>query len=50
MRNIKLYLWFVKESQSYMKGSMNLILVFFISLYKGLWFVKAMKGESYEMF
>ena len=43
MKSIKYYLWFVKESQSFMKGY-NPTLVFIRSLYKGVGFVKSMKA------
>jgi len=40
MRNIKEYLWFIKESQDYMEGH-NKVLVFFTSLILGFGFVKS---------
>jgi len=39
MENIKLYFWFIKESQKFMKGY-NPIIVFIQSIYKGFRFVK----------
>ena len=45
MKSIKNYIWFIKESQSYMKGH-NRIIIFFQSLYKGFGFVKLMKGSD----
>lgn len=42
--NIKWYIWFIKQSQSYMKGY-NPIAVFIKSLYKGFGFVKTMRNE-----
>ncbi|WP_281346933.1 hypothetical protein [Weissella coleopterorum] len=41
---IKDYIWFIKESQSYMKGH-NSIVVFLKSLWLGIGFVNAMNGE-----
>lgn len=38
---IKDYLWFIKESQMFMKGY-NPIIIFLKSLYKGIWFCKDM--------
>lgn len=44
MKRIKWYLWFIKESQDYMRGY-NPIVIFFQSLYKGFGFTKdMMKG------
>ena len=40
MKTIKNYLWFIRTSQTFMKGSKNLIIVFFKSLYKGIHFCK----------
>ena len=43
------YVWFVKESQKFMKGSENLVVVFLKSLYKGIGFCKNMeKKTEYE--
>jgi len=41
MKSIKYYVWFIKQSQSFMKGH-NPIIVFVKSLYKGFGYVKSM--------
>ena len=40
IKAIKYYVGFIKESQKFMKGSMNPIRVFFESLYRGIWFTR----------
>lgn len=39
---MKDYVWFVKESQNYMSGY-NRVIVFVLSLYKGIGFCKMMR-------
>ena len=42
MKLIKNYFWFIKESQSFMKGH-NPVLIFFRSIWKGIFFCKELK-------
>jgi hypothetical protein len=48
INNVKWYGWFIKESQSYMKGY-NPVVIFFKSLVKGFGFVKDMNGRVYTL-
>lgn len=41
IKNIRNYLWFVKESQSFMKGH-NPVAIFFQSIFLGIGFCKEM--------
>lgn len=41
-QKIELYLWFIKESQSFCYGTENPLIIFFKSLYLGIGFVKDM--------
>lgn len=43
MKNIKNYLWFIKESQSFMEGTYSKPRIFIESLYRGFKFCKLMK-------
>lgn len=47
MKVVKDYIWFIKESQSYMKGH-NPVLVFLKSLFLGVGFCRNMK-KWYEV-
>lgn len=42
MSVIKDYIWFIKESQSFMKGIYNPVIIFFLSLPKGIGFCRNM--------
>lgn len=45
-QSIKDYIWFIKQSQHFMKGTMHPVVIFFQSLKKGLWFVKVMRENN----
>lgn len=40
---MKNYIWFIKESQKFMKGTMSKSKIFILSLYKGIGFCREMK-------
>jgi len=42
VNSIKEYIWFLKESQKFMKGTKHPIIIFFQSLVKGFGYVKSM--------
>ena len=48
MKTIKNYFLFIKESQSFMQGCGHPVVIFFKSLYKGIWFCMEM-NKHYKL-